>query len=115
MDNFNKFNATEVPNISLVKTGKKLKELRLNANLTVEQLQKIFGFNNPTAIYKWEAGRCLPDINNMFVLKELYNVSLESIYELDDEPEILFLCDWNFCIYRIKLQVYRYWPLIKVK
>jgi transcriptional regulator with XRE-family HTH domain len=74
----------------LTKTGKKLKELRLGANFTVEQLQGVFGFNNPTAIYKWEAGLCLPDINNMFVLKELYKVSLESIYVLDNEPEMFF-------------------------
>lgn len=91
MNNIYKFNANEIPNVNLIKTGKKLKKLRLNAGLTVAQLQKIFGFNNPTAIYKWEAGLCLPDINNMFVLKELYNVPLESIYELDDEPKILFL------------------------
>jgi transcriptional regulator with XRE-family HTH domain len=91
MDNIDMFNANEIPNVNLIKTGKKLKELRLSANFTVDQLQKIFGFNNPTTIYKWEAGRCLPDINNMFVLKELYKVSLESIYELDNEPEVLFL------------------------
>ena len=92
MDNIYKFNANKVPNVNLIKTGKRLKELRLNADLTVEQLQEVFGFHNPTAIYKREAGRCLPDINNMFVLKELYKVSLESIYELDNEPEVLFLC-----------------------
>lgn len=91
MDNIYNFNANEIPNVNLTKTGKKLKELWLSSNLTVGQLQKIFGFNNPTTIYKWEAGRCLPDINNMFVLKELYKVPLESIYELDDEPEVLFL------------------------
>jgi len=93
MDNICRFHAIDIPNVSLTKTGKRLKELRLNANMTVEQLQRIFGFNNPTTIYKWEAGRCLPDINNMFVLKALYQVSLESIYELDDEPEMLFLLD----------------------
>ena len=55
-------------------------------------------------IYKWETGRCLPDINNMFVLKELYKVSLESIYELDDEPEILFLFALKiWCVCQIKL------------
>lgn len=92
MDNIYEFKANEIPNVNLAKTGKKLKDLRLGASFTVEQLQKIFGFNNPTTIYKWEAGRCLPDINNMFVLKELYKVSLESIYELDNEPEVLFYC-----------------------
>lgn len=99
MDNIYKFNANEIPNVNLTKTGKKLKELRLNTNFTVEQLQRIFGFNNPTAIYKWEAGRCLPDINNMFVLKELYKVSLESIYELDNETEVLFLCVLKFTVH----------------
>lgn len=91
MDSMYTFCANKIPNVSLIKTGKKLKELRVSSNITVEQLQRIFGFNNRTAIYKWEAGRCLPDINNMFVLKELYKVSLESIYVLDNESEMLFV------------------------
>lgn len=46
----------------------------------------------------------MPDINNMFVLKELYKVSLESIYELDDEPEILFLFALKiWCVCQIEL------------
>ncbi|HCL03900.1 MAG TPA: XRE family transcriptional regulator [Lachnoclostridium phytofermentans] len=103
MDSIYKFCANEIPNVNLTKTGKKLKELRISANFTVEQLQRVFGFNNPTTIYKWEAGRCLPDINNMFVLKELYKVSLESIYVLDNEPEMLFLSVIYLIHVRIKL------------
>lgn len=89
MKNINSFYAYEIPNVNLSATGKRLRKLRMDANISVEQLQKIFGFNNPTTIYKWESGRCLPDINNMFVLKSLYEVSLESIFVLGIEDEML--------------------------
>ncbi|OPJ61162.1 helix-turn-helix domain-containing protein [Clostridium oryzae] len=89
MKNINSFYAYEIPNVNLAATGKRLKQLRRNANISVEQLQKIFGFNNLTTIYKWESGRCLPDINNMFVLTSLYEVSLESIYVLGKEDKML--------------------------
>lgn len=98
MKNINLFFAYEVPNVNLTATGRRLRELRMEANVSVEQLQNIFGFNNPTTIYKWELGRCLPDINNMFMLVSLYEVSLESIYVLGNEDEMLsFFTAFYFC------------------
>lgn len=89
MKSINSFCANDISNVNMIATGRRIRKLRMDANLSVEQLQKIFGFNNPTTIYKWESGRCLPDINNMFVLISLYEVSLESIYVLGKEDELL--------------------------
>lgn len=41
------------PTIDLVATGKNIMRLRENAGLTVKDVQDIFGFATPQAIYKW--------------------------------------------------------------
>lgn len=42
--------------INFEATGKNLKAYRLKANLKVSQVQDVFGFMYPNAIYKWEKG-----------------------------------------------------------
>ena len=37
------------------------------------------GFNTPQALYKWERGLCLPTLDNLVILAELFNVSIEDI------------------------------------
>jgi len=45
-----------LPAIDMVATGRNITKLRENKNLTVKELQKIFGFTTPQAIYKWQRG-----------------------------------------------------------
>ena len=39
----------------------------------------MLGFNTPQALYKWERGLTLPALDNLVILAELFNVSLEEI------------------------------------
>ena len=41
------------PTINLARTGANIVRLRKAAGLTVHDLQAVFGFNSPQAIYKW--------------------------------------------------------------
>lgn len=41
------------PVIDLTATGTRIADLRRNAGLSVRDLQDIFGFRTPQAIYKW--------------------------------------------------------------
>ena len=68
-----------VPTIDLVKTGENIKYLRVKNKLSIPKLQKILGFNNPTSIYKWEKGYCLPCIDNLVILADLFNVTIDDI------------------------------------
>ena len=42
------------------------------------------GFESTQAVYKWEAGRCYPQADNLLALAKLYNVSpMELLVEED--------------------------------
>ena len=45
-----------VPTIDMTGTGRNIVKLRQNAGLSVKDLQDIFGFATPNAIYKWQKG-----------------------------------------------------------
>ena len=46
-----------MPTINITATGDNIKKMRKAAGLTVKDLQNIFGFGTPQAIYKWRNGR----------------------------------------------------------
>ena len=68
-----------IPTIDLVKTGANIVDLRKSAGLTVHDLQMVFGFNSPQAIYKWQNGTALPSVDNLIVLPALLNVHIDDI------------------------------------
>lgn len=45
-----------LPAIDMKKTGENINRLRKQAGLSVKDLQGIFGFATPQAIYKWQQG-----------------------------------------------------------
>ena len=67
------------PTIDLVATGKNIVRLREKSGLSVRELQDIFGFATPQAIYKWQHGAALPTIDNLIVLSTIFKVSMEEI------------------------------------
>lgn len=69
----------QFPKIDMMGTGKNIERLRKEKKLSVKELQEIFGFESPQAIYKWQWGDSLPTIDNLLVLAEVFNVSLTSI------------------------------------
>lgn len=62
--------------------GSKIKELRINNNLTQEQLaEKLFVKSG--VLSKWETSKDIPSIDNLKMLSEIFNVSLD--YLISDE------------------------------
>ena len=57
-----------VPTINMEATGRNIRRLRENAGLTVKDIQDIFGFATPQAIYKWQRGTAMPTLDNLVVL-----------------------------------------------
>lgn len=68
-----------LPSIDLTATGIRITQLRLQAGLTVRDLQDIFGFNTPQAIYRWQRGVTLPTLDNLVVLAAVFGTTLDSI------------------------------------
>lgn len=68
-----------IPSIDMVATGKNIAKLRADAGLSVKDLQNIFGFTTPQAIYKWQHGTAMPTIDNLVVLAAVLGVTLDEI------------------------------------
>ncbi len=72
-----------MPTIDMVATGKNIAKLRKQAGLTVKDLQDVFGFATPQAIYKWQHGAAMPTIDNLVVLAAVLGVTLDEIIVID--------------------------------
>ena len=68
-----------IPAIDMVATGRNITILRQNAGLSVKDLQVIFGFATPQAIYKWQHGTAMPTIDNLVALAMIFGVSMDDI------------------------------------
>ena len=77
------------PVIQEVKTGKKLKEMRMKNGIKVSSVCKSMGGISAQAVYKWERGDGLPTIDNLLALSILYNARMEDllVYERTEISE----------------------------
>lgn len=67
------------PVIDLQGTGTRIKNLRKVCGLSVRDIQDVFGFEYPQAVYAWEQGKNIPTIDNLLVLSQLFGVAIEEI------------------------------------
>ena len=72
-----------IPTIDLIATGKNITRLRKKAGYSVKDLQDVFGFATPQAIYKWQHGAALPTIDNLVVLASVLGVTVDEIIVVD--------------------------------
>ena len=77
-----------LPVIDMIKTGQNIGRLRKQAGLSVRDLQDVFGFATPQAIYKWQQGVALPTIDNLVVLAAVLQVRLDDILVTDTAAQI---------------------------
>ena len=73
-----------IPVIDMTATGNNINRMRVNAGLTVKDLQDIFGFSTPQAIYKWQRGTALPTVDNLVVLATVFGVRIDDILIFQD-------------------------------
>ena len=57
------------PAINLKKTGENITRMRKEAGITVKELQIMFGFTNPQAIYSWQSAKSMPSLDNFIIMK----------------------------------------------
>ena len=70
---------TTIPYIDMAATGRNIEQLRKSAGISVRQMQEIFGFATPQAIYKWQHGTSMPTIDNLVVLAAILRVRVDDI------------------------------------
>ena len=77
-----------LPVIDMRRTGQNIGRLRKQAGLSVRDLQDIFGFATPQAIYKWQQGAALPTIDNLVVLAAVLQVRVDDILVTDTAVQV---------------------------
>ena len=69
----------EIPFVDTVATGRNIDRLRIAAGMSVRDMQMVFGFATPQAIYKWIHGTSMPTIDNLVILAAMLGVTLDEI------------------------------------
>ena len=67
------------PVIDIKATGERIRQLRIEHHLKVEEIAEYMGFGTDQAIYKWQRGESLPTVENLYALSILFNTSIEDI------------------------------------
>ena len=67
--------------------GKKIRQLRLRAGLTQEQLASALGLG-PQSVSKWETGAAMPDITLLPGLAETFGVTIDDLFDMTAEQRL---------------------------
>lgn len=63
----------------MIGTGNNISRLRKLNSLSIKDIQEAMGFNTPQAIYKWIRGEAIPSVDNLVILSELFNTTVDEI------------------------------------
>lgn len=77
------------PVINMDATGRNILALREQKGLTVKELQRLMGFRDPQAIYKWQRGESLPTIDNLVILSYILGEPIENILVIESDEDVL--------------------------
>ncbi len=61
------------------------------------------GFESTQAVYKWEAGKCFPQADNLIALAMLYNVSPSELLVAETDEVSAFLTYRKLRSYKLKI------------
>ena len=75
-----------IPAVDLRATGQNITRFRKEAGFTVRELQALFGFGTPQAIYKWQRGETLPTVDNLVILARVFRVSIDELVAVKNGP-----------------------------
>mgnify|MGYP004521398917 FL=1 len=74
----------ERPHFDIVASGARMRAIRQERKISVKQVMEYMDFESTQAVYKWEAGKCFPQADNLIALAILYRVSpMELLVEED--------------------------------
>ena len=74
-----------IPVIDVTATGLNISQLRTKAGMTVKDLQNVFGFATPQAIYKWLSGKSLPSMDNMVIIRIILHTTIDDILVINTD------------------------------
>ena len=76
---------SSLPTINMTETGKNINSLRIKNHMSVKDMQQIFGFTTPQAVYKWIHGKNLPTLDNIVILAHIFHVTVDEILVTEEK------------------------------
>lgn len=77
----------EYPVLDAKATGQRIRELRLQNHLKVEDICSFMGFESEQSVYKWQRGDSLPSVDNLYALSMLFHTTVDDILIGDEREE----------------------------
>lgn len=68
-----------MPIIDMQATGANIKSLIRDRGLKIADVQKRCGFNTPQAIFKWMRGDAMPSIDNLVILADILDITIDQL------------------------------------
>ncbi len=68
-----------MPVIDVKATGNNIKNIIKSKGFKISDVQVRCGFNTPQAIFKWMRGDAVPTIDNLIILADVLDVSIDKI------------------------------------
>lgn len=69
----------DLPVIDMQATARKIDDLRIQKGYSVRDIQDVFDFSSPQAIYNWIRGMSLPSLDSLVVLADLFDVPIDDL------------------------------------
>lgn len=64
--------------IDAVATGAKIRKFRIDANMTIKQVQDACGVTS-TSVCNWQNGKSIPSIDNLVILAALWHTTIDDM------------------------------------
>ena len=68
-------------------TGRRIAEACRKQGVTIRDLQILFGFAAPNAIYRWLRGKTLPTVDHLVILAHALQVPVDELLVLKKKAE----------------------------
>ena len=68
-----------MPTINMTANGQNITKMMQAVGMTVKDLQQIFGFATPQAIYKWKNGTAMPTVDNLVILATVLDCKIDDL------------------------------------
>ncbi len=68
-----------LPAIDAEATARRIDARRIENNLSVRDLQLVFGFSSPQAVYGWIRAKSVPSVDNLVVLAHVLNTTIDDL------------------------------------
>lgn len=79
----NVFDNMMIPQINMNKTGENIHRLINEKGFSIKDIQRICGFSTPQSIYKWINGKSIPSIDNLVILSDMFDCTINEILAIE--------------------------------